>query len=334
MARTARPWYRKSRGVWMATIDGVQTPLGVVDPTDEGGAWIALRKLVQESVREAIAPTAKVTAGTIQSLIPGFLESKKADVNAATLKGYAKYLAWLSKHWGERTVEQLDLVLVRAQSAAEEWGDTHRSNTLYNVNTFLRWCGRDEPIPLPQRESRGGDSVIPEETHRRIVNETTGDFRQLCRFLWLTGCRPTEATSLTAPAVDVESGTITLKKHKTRHKGKTRILYLCKEAIEILADQRAKYAGEGFLFRGLRGKPLSLQAMTMRFQRISEKVGRTVTSYMYRHTWATRALSAGIPDTQVAAMLGHSSTAMIHKHYSHVSENARLLKGVAEKVAG
>ena len=140
--------------------------------------------------------------------------------------------------------------------------------------------------------------------------------------------------ALTAPAVDVESGTITLKKHKTRHKGKTRILYLCKEAIEILADQRAKYAGEGFLFRGLRGKPLSLQAMTMRFQRISEKVGRTVTSYMYRHTWATRALSAGIPDTQVAAMLGHSSTAMIHKHYSHVSENARLLKGVAEKVAG
>lgn len=320
--------------MWYATIDGAQTALGVTDPRREPEAWSALRQLLQESVKEAISPQAAVKPGSVSALTPGFLEAKTGDVNAATLAGYAKYLRWLGTHFGKEQVAKVDLKAIREKAQAEGWGNTHRANTLWCVNSFLKWAGLTETIPLPQRESRGGEAVIPEDVHRRILAETAGDFRQVCRFLWLTGCRPGEATSLTAECVDWEAAAVRLKKHKTRHKGKTRVLYLCKEAVEVLADQGLKHEGGGYLFRGLRGKPFSLQAMTMRFERISEKVGRTVTSYMYRHTWATRALSAGIPDTQVAAMLGHTSTAMIHKHYSHVNENARLLKGVAEKVAG
>lgn len=316
----------------MATVSGRQVPLGVSDPGDEAGAWDALRKLVGDAVREATS--ARVKAGTVSGLVPEFLDAKKSDVAARTLRGYGQYLSWLTKHFGPLSVAALDLRAVREAARSESsWGDTHRFNVLWCVNSFIKWTGREDRVPLPVRESRGGEAVIPEEVHRRIVNETTGDFRQLCRFLWLTGCRPGEATGMTAELVNWEAGTVKLKQHKTRHKGKTRVLYLCKEALEVLADQRAKH-GSGYLFRGLRGKPLSLQAMTMRFQRVSEKLGRSVTSYMYRHTWATRALSAGIPDTQVAAMLGHTSTAMVSRHYNHVSENARLLKSVADRVAG
>jgi hypothetical protein len=43
-------------------------------------------------------------------------------------------------------------------------------------------------------------------------------------------------------------------------------------------------------------------------------------------------LTAGIPETHVAAMLGHTSTAMLTRHYNHVSANAQLLRDAANKV--
>jgi len=69
----------------------------------------------------------------------------------------------------------------------------------------------------------------------------------------------------------------------------------------------------------------------MRFQRLSAKVGHHVTSYCFRHTFATRALLAGIPDVEVAAMLGHTSTAMVHRHYSHLAQQARRLQEAADR---
>lgn len=334
MARMPRPWYRHDKRNWYATVDSKQVSLGVTDPKDEAGAWAALRAMVSGAVAEAIAPKSCTKAGTLLELAAAFLEAKKPDVSPGTLKGYAKYLKWLAKHWGSLQVDKLDLVKVRAQSAGEEWSQTHRANTHWIVNHFLKWCGRTDALPVPPRESRGGDAVIPEETHRRILAETKGDFRALCAFLWQTGCRPGEATGLIAESVNWDSGSVTLKKHKTRHKGKVRTLHLSAAALQVLADQALKYDAAGLLFRGLRGKPFSLQAMTMRFDRVSEVVGRRVTSYMYRHTFATRALAGGESDTVVAALLGHSSTAMIHKHYSHTSEMGRALKDAANRIAG
>jgi len=72
----------------------------------------------------------------------------------------------------------------------------------------------------------------------------------------------------------------------------------------------------------------------MRFERLSEKVGRKVCSYDFRHTWATRALKAGVPAAHVAAMLGHSSTAMVFKHYGHLGEEVELLRGHADRLSG
>ena len=41
-------------------------------------------------------------------------------------------------------------------------------------------------------------------------------------------------------------------------------------------------------------------------------------AYGYRHGFATDA-AAGVPDAQVARLLGHSSTVMLHRHYSHLA---------------
>jgi hypothetical protein len=45
-----------------------------------------------------------------------------------------------------------------------------------------------------------------------------------------------------------------------------------------------------------------------------------------RHAFATDALANGVPDVQVAELLGHSGTAMLHRHYAHLGARAKALR--------
>jgi integrase len=55
-------------------------------------------------------------------------------------------------------------------------------------------------------------------------------------------------------------------------------------------------------------------------------------AYGYRHSFATDALAKGVPDTQVAELLGHSGTAMLHRHYSHLTARAKTLREALNRV--
>lgn len=51
-----------------------------------------------------------------------------------------------------------------------------------------------------------------------------------------------------------------------------------------------------------------------------------------RHTFATDAPTNGVPDAQVAALLGHSGTAMLHRHYAHLGAKAKSLRDVLDRI--
>ena len=167
--------------------------------------------------------------------------------------------------------------------------------------------------------------------YKRIVGELAGDWQAFARVLWHTGARPGEVAGLTAAALDLNNHCVRLKEHKTRHKGKTRVLYLDAEAVKVLRRQAEKYP-DGPLFRGQRGDPFSRMCIVKKFLHLTKRVGRRVTAYGFRHTFATRALAAGIPDAQVAALLGHANTAMVHKHYSHLGEQSRVLRDAVDRL--
>ena len=57
-----------------------------------------------------------------------------------------------------------------------------------------------------------------------------------------------------------------------------------------------------------------------------------VFAYGYRHTFATDALAHGVPDAHVAELLGHSGTAMLHRHYSHLTARSQALRDALGKV--
>jgi integrase len=67
---------------------------------------------------------------------------------------------------------------------------------------------------------------------------------------------------------------------------------------------------------------------------LCQRAGVKAFCYASRHSFATDALSAGVPDAHVAALLGHSGTAMLHKHYSHLTEKAQTLRLALGQVRG
>jgi integrase len=174
--------------------------------------------------------------------------------------------------------------------------------------------------------------MIPPEVYAKCLVESSGDFHQLIRVWWATGARPMEAASLTAEAIDWATGTATIRRHKTRKKGKRRVLYFHTEALAVLREQADKYGG-GPLFRGVRGDALTLRAIVDRCRRLSAKVGRPVRAYDFRHTFITRSLMKGVPAAVVAALVG-TSTGMIDRFYGHVSAQGQQLRDVAERLAG
>jgi integrase len=206
--------------------------------------------------------------------------------------------------------------------------------------TAYRWAERTGLIatsPLrhirkPPKGSRGAKALIPEADHKRLLEAAWPSFRPFLQLLWLTGARPSEIAGLTAADVDLVQGVAILAEHKTAHLGKSRIIFLCAEAVAILREQAERY-GSGYLFRNCYGEMLSVNTIGHAMRRLRKQTGIShAIAYGYRHSFATTALANGVPDAQVAALMGHSGTTMLHKHYSHLTAQSQALRQALARV--
>lgn len=142
-----------------------------------------------------------------------------------------------------------------------------------------------------------------------------------------TGARPGEVISVTAAEFYPEQGLWVLDKHKTAHKGRQRIVYLTPEVTSLCKELAQRYP-EGPLFRNAHGKPwYDSNYLAQRLRALHKRLGvQGVIPYGYRHGFATDALSRGVADAVVAELLGHSGTAMLHKHSAHLTARSQALR--------
>jgi integrase len=333
VARQSKPWFRKACNRWYFTVGDTQHPLDHTDPNDFAGA---MRKMMEQlNKMAALDPDAvAVRDGMLGELLRDYLPVVARRVESKTLTDYARHLNWFVGRFGRVPVGRLRAEDVEDAAATEGWSDNTRRTCLSVCRGFVRWCGRSNfRLKCPPERSRGAEVVVSPDEFEKLLAGATGDFKPLLRFWWLTGCRPGEACGLTVEGVDWQHGTVTVRKHKTSKKGKVRVLFLCPESLAVLVDQRARY-GSGLLFRNQRGWAFARMAVVKRMERLRDRAGvrGDIIAYSMRHTFATRALERGESDSEVAALLGHSSTAQIHKTYSHLSSSARRLKEVAARV--
>lgn len=117
---------------------------------------------------------------------------------------------------------------------------------------------------------------------------------------------------------------------------------LTKDILELLESQRRFWGFQvtrfdGYLFCNENGEPLSRERIQAEIERVIKRIRadgyefERITSHVFRHTFATRAIEAGMPPQVLKNILGHSSLAMTMDLYSHVLPDTKANE--MEKIA-
>lgn len=172
-----------------------------------------------------------------------------------------------------------------------------------------------------------------------------------------TGMRRSEVLGLRWSNVDLEEGRVAvvdtvvvvnhrpvLRLEETKSRRSRRTVALDSGTVAILREHRAAQAADrllagpawedlGMVFSDQLGRVINPVWFTRITKSLAEAAGvLPLTPHpAARHTWATLALSSGIPAKVVQERLGHASVAITLDRYSHVIEG--MDRDAAEKVA-
>lgn len=352
------PWFRRNRG-WFVTVNKKQHSLGVSDPKDVAGAMLAAKKLIEElsagiaaKLGESHKPSVQPATGpTVAECVAAFLAIQERKVAAGKVQPVSlanlklPMIALTATH-GSRAIGTLTAEELETWADRPEWSSSTQHGYLGSIQRMLKHSGitLHPPLRRPPMESRGAETMLTDkqfaavltEIRRPKINGKGGkDFAEFLLVLRECGARPQEIAQLRAECMDWANACARLKYHKTRkYTGADRVIHFNVKAMKVLVAQRKKYKGDGLLFRTRDGNSYSPTTIVRRLAMVSDRVGFRVIAYgLGRHSFCSRALAAGIPDAIVAAAVGHRNTDMLHKHYSHLGQTAKLLKDAAERAS-
>jgi integrase len=342
MARPSKHWFRGSKGTWYCTVDGKKVSLGVQGEENKAEAMKAWHQLMangrpQPEPQPEPEPVKAVSVGDV---LTAFLTDCEGRLKAKTVCWYRGFLEPFRATHGKEPAAALTPVQAEAYSRKEEWADASRAGFLGTLVTAFRWAMRARLLPsnplagtkAPPKPSRGADALVTPEEHARLCQAATPTFRLFLQVLWGTGARPGEVAAFSAENFDAPTRTVRLKEHKTAHKGKSRTIYLTPEVADLLSDL-AKRHPTGPLLRTVHGKAWGPSVIVRAMIATRKKAGISrAICYGYRHSYATDALANGVPDAQVAELLGHSGTTMLHRHYAHLGARAKALRDALGRV--
>jgi integrase len=329
------PFYRTSKNTWYVTHQGRKVSLRVSGRRNKKEAVEAWHRLLrgERTVPEGPPPAAL----TVRQTVKVFLSA--AAVKPSTHELYTRHLDRFAADLGGLGVAELTPHHLTKWLQGLEVGSTTQKIMLSSVGSFMGWCVRQEiidrnpasAVAKPKGRSRGREAVVSSQDHAKLLRAARPELRTVLTLLHLTGARPAEVCSITAENFDPEAAVIRLTDHKTDRTGRDRIIHLPPPAVKLLKGLVRKYR-TGPLLRHSRGGPWTRPAVGYQVRMICNRIGIKVIPYGYRHTLATDALAEGVPDALVAELLGHSGTAMIHKHYGHLGERRRVLAEALRRV--
>lgn len=348
MSRRPKPFFH--RGSWWTNAGGRRTRLAK-GRNNRKRAEAALIDLLK-SLKDQPAPTEpdRLTglAVTVSDLCERFLAWVKLHRSEATHADYSYWLGrWEAAHGPESAaaVQALDLKSWKgqlAQTGVSAWTVNH---AIVTVKVCWSWAVKYDflaanPLAKVQKlDAEGRSRVFTPEEFRSLLRHTDPVFRRILLFLRLTGLRPGELCRLSWPDVDLANSVVVLRKHKTYRKTRRPgVVYLPPPAAGLLRFL-ARSGSEGLVFRGLAGRPFTVNGLRCRMRRLRDRAGigpdqngENVVLYTTRHTFGSRAAAAGVTDKRLADLMGHTDAKMTQK-YIHLA-NADLQRAVDQATRG
>jgi len=298
---------------------------------------------------------------TWEEAVAAFLaEGRRSNLSPSTLENYRAYLAgprtrqFLSDHHitepGQLTPQAMKEFEGELLEAGVSPGTVATFHRIFK--NFTGFCIREGyardigvlEVKGPKLSLREPETFTPDEEKRLLAAAKTPRDKMLMEFMLRTGLRLSEVCSVSVnDIVDSPHGVyVRVRQGKGR---KDRIVPLDTPEYRLSAKlrryvvrSRPRDTQQTALFltsrrdRSRRGDyaPLSPRGLQVLMRRLGDETGIRVHPHKFRHTFATRALSAGVDVMALQRALGHTTLAMVSR-YVHYQKDDLLRAWLARR---
>jgi integrase len=271
MAKTPKPWFRKSRG-WFVTIRGKQHNLG----RDKKAAFQEYYRLMQRSPERQ-----RVSGASMAAIIDDFLEYLSKNRAPDTYRWYRDLLQkFIAFHADLRVDDIRPFHVQRWVDGYPHLSKTSRRNHMRSVKRCVKWAvtqGYVDRNPLQLLSIPTGERkevLVTEDEYERVLQFARPDsLRDLLTTTWETGCRPQESLRVEARHVDVPNQRWVIPPSEAKGEKMTRIVYLTDKAFEITWRLMRRYP-VGALFRNAQGDAWTSDSVNCAIDRIRVRMGK------------------------------------------------------------
>jgi integrase len=306
----------------------------------------------------------ETTADERRQTVGEFLENWYADRQAAselkvtTAKGYRSHMdLYLIPHLGHIKLRDLRgqdidrmILKIKAGGARKPLSDATIQRVLATLRTAMSEAVTHGLIPVnPVSRSTRKPKKVRSEKVDPWTSEELAEFlafiaddktlANLTTVAALTGLRRGELAGLEWDAIDMEAGTITVKRtlvdlsakgvlpDTPKSEASQRTVQFGSVVAEALRSQKLAHPFSRSVFVGATGEALRPNHISDAFQRAVERAGRDIglrrcRLHDLRHYAATVALAAGVPLATVQYRLGHANSALTADLYGHLVKSA------------
>ena len=249
------------------------------------------------------------------------------DVNKDMLVEYIKHL---NQHYSPRSVKR-KIASVRAFYADLEMNEMIVDNPFTKLHVHIQ-----SPTQLPRTIPQHIVESVLSEAYAAYAGKDKWALRDIVvlELLFSTGVRVSELCAFTRNTFLLDGASLRLliygkgRKERVVQITSPELLKLMGKYLEEFADT---VHAQGFVLVNRRGRQISAQSVRRIIRKYLDKAGITmdVTPHMFRHTFATALLEAGVDIRYIQSLLGHSSISTT-QIYTHVASQ-RQTQLLAEK---
>ncbi|MDX2232283.1 MAG: tyrosine-type recombinase/integrase [Leptolyngbyaceae cyanobacterium bins.349] len=299
----------------------------------------------QSQAQLTVVETLKGTSMSIAQLWARFFEHKRSSLKPKTVEKYENLAILFDKLDGLDTSDALAVkkkledvtTIPRTKdglmyiSAACKWGVKHK---LISSNPFE---GMSQEMPQHKYITNPNPNAFSEEEREAVIEAFKNDRRKgmnyqkyapFVEFLFLTGCRPSEAVGLRwkhisedCASVSFEGALVQVRNKRVPSKGsknnKVRKLSISSRVQSLLQSIKPEQANpEDLVFPSPDGGSINYRNFSRRaWSNVVKPIKPKTTPYCCRDTFITSQLLKGVPSAVIAKWCD-TSTQMIDKNYA------------------
>ena len=303
-----------------------------------------------EKAPESPRPANGILDIKITDLIKLYLQWLIVNRAPRTLETKRGLLSYYDRRYGHLMVSEITLMSLaeyyawaRINLGRTENGGNHH---IAEVKALILWGVEMDLCLMPVRKFPPIRHAPPEtkkftdQELVKLLKNADPDFRDMILFGILTGLRPPELRNLTRNHIqDQPSGAfIVMERHKTSMSArvpKPRCVPLSHEAVDILTRQFERHPASLCIFLNGHGNPYSAPVFRKRLKRACVRAGIPERPpYALRHYFGTKQAGAGLNQTILAQVMGHTTVITTMRYVDEVPEyQQKAMESMAEGMA-